>query len=232
MNPHNIQWHVKEIRECFEALQLKPGGPSDSVEHKALAAVERLESTLKSEIRSWDEDSQAAYFDYVKSLAKDVFDECLEASDKTKDDLENEVQDNGSDKVHEAVDGSAWVIYTRLAMKVLLYSNNDGYGFEQGLLDPSTWKDGIDYSAVAFWAMRTDVEEELQELVEAYEEPETDQVHPNWIPAGTCKYCQSKLHTTESDPDSLRDDDSDESMQTTCPSEHDKHELKEESNEE
>lgn len=176
MNPHNLDYYIKSLR-----TQLQDGNTEG-----ALRVLEDMGNLVESEVRSYDEDSQHDYFKYVEDLAKDILDEAIKEVGPDKDDVEYWVERESYDKVHEAVDGSQWVIYTRLAMKVLLYSNNDGYGFEEGLLDTSKWKDGIDYSAVAFWAMRQDVQERLTELVGEYEGPEEEEVT-------TCVYCHAPM---------------------------------------
>ena len=67
-----------------------------------------------------DNSSEADYRQYVLALAEDV---------------QNAVA-NGQvleDALHEAVDGSRWVIYTALALKVLDYSGNSEAIMELGI---------------------------------------------------------------------------------------------------
>jgi hypothetical protein len=67
-----------------------------------------------------DNDSIADYRQYVLALAHDV-----EAAVANGQVLE--------DALHEAVDGSRWVVYTALALKVLDYSGNSEAIMELGI---------------------------------------------------------------------------------------------------
>lgn len=61
--------------------------------------------------------------------------------------------------------------YTVQAQAVVLCSKNDSYGIDEGLVDCSK---GIDWSALAMWAMRQDVYEALGQLEESSEDLETE----------------------------------------------------------
>lgn len=87
--------------------------------------------------------SERQYWDYVESLARDAFDECGD-------------DDNDADEyIHQAVDGSQWIIYTGRALRVLQYTRNDEAWQDLGDLPRGSHWEMI--TAVAFWAMRADV---------------------------------------------------------------------------
>jgi hypothetical protein len=86
--------------------------------------------------------------------------------------LEKEGEDI-SDAIHGEADGSAWVIYTYRARLVLQYSKNEDAIFEhgegQGLILNVDSMAQI-YTNAAFFALRQDIAEKVEELRE--EEPE------------------------------------------------------------
>lgn len=115
--------------------------------------------------------SETDYRKSVEMLAKECFDEAVEAAGPDKD----RIRDNAMDRVHESVDSSGWIIYTARARAVLLYSRNNNSVFDEG--------DGLHgvkdmsdvYTQAAFWAMRADVVSELEDLIDNYEEPEEEE---------------------------------------------------------
>ena len=116
------------------------------------------------------------YMEYraeVEAIAKDIIDSWLRREGKAS--LRDEdVPDAIYDAVHEWVGDHHWIIYHTHNMGVLENSHNadaiDDLGVE---LDTSRgWRDIL--TQIAFWAMRTDVEEAVREewdrLTEEYEE--------------------------------------------------------------
>ena len=80
------------------------------------------------------------------------------------DDSEKDISRDGFDqRLHESIDGHQWIMYTAKAQIVALVSDNEAAGFEEGIIDPSGWKDGIDWSQIAYWAMERDVQHELEQ---------------------------------------------------------------------
>lgn len=82
--------------------------------------------------------------------------------------------DGNSDSFREAidqsVDGTQRVIYTGKAQECLLFSRNDGQMLED--MGEVTFKDNIEWSQLAYYAMRQDVIEELErEIEDLYEDP-------------------------------------------------------------
>ena len=74
------------------------------------------------------------------------------------------------DAIHEEADGSAWVIYTYRARLALQYSKNEDAIFEhgEGIRDVDSMANV--YTVAAFFALRQDIAEKVEELRE--EEPE------------------------------------------------------------
>lgn len=78
------------------------------------------------------------------------------------DDSEKDIsRDDFDQRLYESIDGHQWIMYTAKAQIVALVSDNEAAGFEEGIIDPSGWKDGIKWEEIAFWAMRRDVEQAL-----------------------------------------------------------------------
>ena len=107
--------------------------------------------------------SEKEYWDDVESIAKEALEECS-------------TDEDAYDRIHESVDGSAWIIYTHATFKVMSYTDNreaytDNFGNEFG-------KDA-DYDRItqlmAYGAMEADVMQKYQELKEAKEEAETEE---------------------------------------------------------
>lgn len=136
------------------ALYLSNGyGPGATAEHHYPAPVET--------------DTRADYHGYVDSIADDIA-----ASVKAGD------CDDVTDAIHEAVDGSSWVIYTAMAPKVLEYSSNDGAMEDEGMYPESLPSGGLDalITQAAYFAMCADVRDELDRR--GYDLNDTD----SWFP--------------------------------------------------
>ena len=101
--------------------------------------------------------SERDYWEHVASLAREVEEQARGGCDR-------------HDATWEAVDGSAWVIYTAGNLGVLRATRNDDAAWENG--------EGVDgcssssevYTRMAFYALLADVEAEVSD--EACEEPE------------------------------------------------------------
>jgi hypothetical protein len=70
------------------------------------------------------------------------------------------------------VDGNYWVIYTHANYKVMQYTDHEDEYDDHGYL-PRNWCKAA--AVVAFYAMKADVMEKYQELVEAFENREEDE---------------------------------------------------------
>jgi len=99
---------------------------------------------------------QIEYYADIKNLAKSIFDEYTAGDIADRDSL--------LEHIHETVDGCARVIYTASAQEALLVSRNDSAGIDSLGADGFDWKDGIPWSALAFFAVEADVFEELDRM--------------------------------------------------------------------
>lgn len=99
------------------------------------------------------------YWDSVASIARDAFDHEKEGGD-------------ASDHIHESVDGSQHIIYTGRNLTVLQESRHADAGFDE--MGDDCLSGCTSFSEVtarlAYWAMRADVDEALQELRDNAEE--------------------------------------------------------------
>lgn len=96
------------------------------------------------------------YFADVESIAADIF---AEYGDN---------EDEYPDAIHEACDGSQWVIYTYRARKVLEWSGNDhagpdSMGWDDFTMDCTGWSDL--FTRGAYFAMYADVFEKVGEML-------------------------------------------------------------------
>jgi hypothetical protein len=98
------------------------------------------------------------YFRDVETMALDLVEEYGHDDDAM------------DDAVHEAIDGSQWVIYYYRARLVLQFSSNDEAGPDEmgweTFVDGATgWSDL--YTRGAYFAMRADVSEKIEEILES-----------------------------------------------------------------
>lgn len=104
------------------------------------------------------------YREEVKAIAQEIVDR-VKSGELSPDDV--------NDALHESVDGDQWVIYTyRAKLVVAFLSDNGDAAYDEGMeVDHS---DGINWSAMAYFAMCADVRSELpddlDELVPTDEE--------------------------------------------------------------
>lgn len=105
------------------------------------------------------------YYSDVRSMAEDVLAQVLD--EETDEDSAREALD---ERIHETVDGSQWIIYTARAMDVLRVSDSDGAYFEDFGDEGAVSRDGIEWSKLAFCAMRSDVSELVWTDFESWKE--------------------------------------------------------------
>ena len=74
----------------------------------------------------------------------------------------------------ESIDGSARVIYTWKAKMCMVYSSNESAYFDEMGGEGACGKDGINWSALAYFAFRADVIEELERLGVDFNAPVPD----------------------------------------------------------
>jgi hypothetical protein len=71
-------------------------------------------------------------------------------------------------------------------LKTCLYSQNDDYGFSEGLIDTSKASSFSEvYTQVAYWSLYADVQEKLSELVDGGPEAEEIEAPEGW-PTEVC----------------------------------------------
>lgn len=99
------------------------------------------------------------YYSSVKSFADDLRDEIKRGEIADEDALR--------DALHQTVDGSAWIIYTKRAKLVLMASDNEDVAEEEGLEHETT-------EQRAFYAMMRDIEDELGDTRDLFEEQEEE----------------------------------------------------------
>lgn len=135
--------HQEAVREVLRAVLAIAHAENDD------------EGDLSKEVISAADGIQRAdYFRSVRGIADDIGAEALRAI------IEGDSYDL-YERIHESVDGSAWIIYTARAKTVPQWSDN-----------ADAWEDlGADCAQtpeqVAFWAMRADVTDAVRERLES-----------------------------------------------------------------
>jgi hypothetical protein len=122
--------------------------------------------TMKTEIDESIRTLRAAYYTAVKSLAEEVMDD-------------SNWQGTGerSDRIHESVDGSEWVIYTWRNRVVALVSDNSSEA-----LDEIESHDNIE-AVRAYYAMRADVAEQCA-YIDRHTSTQPGDRHTSTLPGG------------------------------------------------
>lgn len=96
-----------------------------------------------------DRIKRADYWHAVRSLAESVADSVREGQEL-------------DEALHQTVDGSAWVIYTRSNFDVLRYcGNHDAYTDEMG--EVPTDSGSVNWAALAYFALLEDVRDAIPE---------------------------------------------------------------------
>ena len=116
-----------------------------------------------------NEITSSEYWTDIKDYATEIMEEAIE-----EDPQDPEEGIDLHDRIHESVDGACWIIYTHRALKVMEYSDNtEAYEDLGPIPEGKSWPEIVTYCA--FWAMRQDVTDALQGLIETYEPPEEDE---------------------------------------------------------
>lgn len=178
-----------KIRRAWRDLKASEGADLEAA-RRLVAALERAGAESgKSKRAVEEEDAREAvnvlrneYFKSVQATARE-----LEEAVKS-----GEIEDREQlmDRIHEEVDGSAWVIYTGNAQQVLFVSENSDAAWDEGLTEGEA-----QWSQWAYAAMERDLIESLDidvnddsswerepsddELDEAEEEEEADEPAEN-----------------------------------------------------
>jgi hypothetical protein len=101
--------------------------------------------------------------DALRVLEADYQQDVESAADSLIDRIEDgEISDREAfgDALHEEIDSARRVFITQLAKETLLVSRNADAYFEEGL--GGDFSDGIDWSAIAFFAFERDVVEDIE----------------------------------------------------------------------
>ena len=112
---------------------------------RQLPGVDSAYASVKEE----DDSSEQRYWGTVQAIADELY-------QRGRD---GEISDF-SDALFEEIDGSAWIIYTYSARKVMQYTRNDDALEDHGMEQPKGGYDEVT-TAYAFWAMYQDVIDRL-----------------------------------------------------------------------
>lgn len=112
---------------------------------------------------------QADYYSDVREIAKYAIDEIKNGNIKEVEDLDT--------WLHQTIDGYERVIYTNQARLVGVLSDNRDVGLDELGMESFDFSDGIPHEALAYCAMRRDVQEQLEaEGIDLNDpRPETDE---------------------------------------------------------
>lgn len=97
---------------------------------------------------------RAEYYSHVRGIALEVFQYIKDGTLEDRDALDR--------WIHETIDGNQWTFITHKAIKVLLWSNNDGTHIEEFGSDGLVSDGCINWSALAFSAMQADLLEDVE----------------------------------------------------------------------
>ena len=84
-------------------------------------------------------------------------------------------RDGAMERIEEIIDGHHDVIYTACAMEVCRISRNDGAYFDDFGTEGAVTDGGIEWSRLAYSAMRADVMEEIGDLDELFQNEDEDE---------------------------------------------------------
>jgi hypothetical protein len=143
---------------------------TDAIDALLRAANDGELLTCESMTDLADKIKRAEYWRHVRVLADEVKENATRRVREDGDDANEAV----SECLHEAVDGSAWVIYTRRNFDVLRYSENDDAALGMGVESIAT-RDGVNWAALAYCALEADVCDQLSDLVNELESPADDE---------------------------------------------------------
>ena len=128
-------------------------------EQDACDYVRRLEMTDDAREAEADRIKRHSYWQDVRDAAEYIKSELL---DRVKDgEYGDTLREWLQEHIHETIDGSARVIYTKQAQEALLYSDNDGAYIEEFGGDGVVEDGCINWSRLAFGAFDADVKEHL-----------------------------------------------------------------------
>lgn len=118
-----------------------------------------------------DLNTQMDYNTEINSIAADLVQRAVSENDN-REQAEEEINDY---MLHEDIDSHQWIIYTAYALPVIQYSPNDDYLIDNFGNEEASFilaNSGLDalHTAIAFWAMYADVQEQLNQAFDDYQE--------------------------------------------------------------
>ena len=116
------------------------------------------------------------YWAEVESVAADILAEALEDNDNDIDAATGDIYDC---RLHFTIDYHQWIIYSAYNLDVIQHSDNEDYyaeNFGSEALAHSLSEGGLNmlHCHIAFWALYADVSDKLYELIQEYEDHETE----------------------------------------------------------
>jgi len=148
-------------RQLEELLQVAADA-AEELGHAGLAEVLRLVGPSTDIHELSDRVHYREYYDEVKAVAEAVVDDVVRADLP----LEEAAREMLLERVHEAVDGHQFVIYTKQNLDVLVASSNWLAAEEEGLIEGDV---AHTLAVLAYGAMNRDVMEEAENLLEEHE---------------------------------------------------------------
>lgn len=112
------------------------------------------------------------YTKEIEGIAANLVCEAMQDNDNDREAAEEAINDH---LLHETIDGHQWVIYYAYNMPVIQFSNNAEYmvdNFGGEAVEAAVKEGGMSglHTAVAFWAMYADVQEQLDNAFDELEE--------------------------------------------------------------
>lgn len=121
-----------------------------------------------------DLNTEFEYNKEIRDLAECIVEAAYNEYDEVTDRETAEERINDT-LLHETIDGHQWVIYYAYNLDVIKYSPNDDYmvdNFGGEALEAAIKEGGMNglHTAVAFWCMYADVQEELESALDKWDE--------------------------------------------------------------
>ena len=118
-----------------------------------------------------DLNTEYEYTKEIGGIAANLVCEAMQDNDNDREAAEEAINDH---LLHETIDGHQWVIYYAYNMPVIQFSNNAEYmvdNFGGEAVEAAVKEGGMSglHTAVAFWAMYADVQEQLDSAFDELE---------------------------------------------------------------
>ena len=128
-----------------------------------------------------DLNTQYDYNTEINSIAEDLVNDAMFTAKDENEDMEfDELKEIAEElindtELHQTIDSHQWIIYTAYALPVIQYSPNDDYlidnfgNEEAGFILANSGLNAL-HTATAFWCMYADVQEQLEQAFDDYED--------------------------------------------------------------